>query len=506
MNSQKIRPFMTLSLVAAAVAFGMVLAGGMGVTTPSESAPEQEQPVRVPQRVAAPAATSFPSFADLAEAVSPAVVSIASVTIEESAERDGRSDVFDFFRNPGGRENGGRDQGPRRSDSGGSGFVISSDGLVITNHHVIEGATSVEVHLDGREFVAEVKGFDRATDLALLQIKTDEPLAYLALGDSDSLRVGDWVMAIGSPFRLDNTVTVGVVSAKGRQINISQQTSSFENFIQTDAAINFGNSGGPLIDLDGNVIGINTAINWGSENIGFAVPVSVLRSILPQLRDEGRVRRGYLGIGIEDIDFDSAEAFGLESASGVLVNNVQPDTPARKSDLRVGDVIIGVDGRQVETTRGLIDHVSSQGPDATVELEVVRNGKNLSKKIQLMERPGLDAEVAEPEEEEDAGIEWLGLRYQDLTPGTRDQFDIADDVEGVWITSVAPTSPFYDEGVRAQAAIHVITEVNGQPVTSVEEFEALVRDQSAGSRLRVYIRRFGQGAEGPPLFVFPRVP
>jgi len=498
---------MTFSIVAAAVAFGMVLAGGLGVTTPSDSATEQEHPVRMPQRVSAPVASAFPSFADLAAAVSPAVVSIGAVTIEEPSSGDeGRSDVFDFFRGPRYRDDDSQERGPRRSDSGGSGFVISPDGLVITNHHVIDGATSVSVHLGGREYKAEIKGIDRATDLALLQIETDHALAHLALGDSDELRVGDWVMAIGSPYRLENTVTVGVVSAKGRQINISRQTSSFENFIQTDAAINFGNSGGPLVDLDGTVIGINTAINWGSENIGFAVPVNVLRGILPQLREEGRVRRGYLGIGIEDVDFDSAEAFGLDSVSGVLVTNVQPDTPARKSDLRVGDIIVGVDGMEVEATRDLIDHVSSQGPEATVELEVLRDGKSLTKKIQLMERPGFDDAVDVPEEEDEKGIEWLVLRYQNLTPGTRDEFDISDDVEGVWITAVAPTSPFYDEGVRARAAIHVITQVNGQSVANVDEFEALVRDQAAGTRLRVYIRRFGQGGEGPPMFVFPRAP
>jgi serine protease Do len=384
--------------------------------------------------------------------------------------------------------------------------VISSDGLVVTNHHVIEDATSVTVQLNGRQFEAEVRGFDRATDLALLKIEPEGALEYLALGDSEDLRVGDWVMAIGSPLALTNSVTVGVVSAKGRQINLSQQTSSFENFIQTDAAINFGNSGGPLVNLAGEVVAINTAINWGSENIGFAVPVNVLRAILPQLRDEGRVRRGYLGIGIEDLDYDSAEAFGLDSTDGVLVTSVQPDTPAQKSDLRPGDIIVGVDGRTVDSTRGLIDYVSLQGPDATISLDIVRNGKQIEKEIGLMERPSDTTAAAPSTEEGDAGIEWLGLRYQDLTPGTRETHGIPDDVEGVWITGVAPTSPFYDEGVRAQAAIHVITEVNGQLVDGVAAFERIVSGADSGSRLRVYIRRFGQGSEGPPLFVFPRVP
>ena len=501
MKTEHIRPIITFSLVVAAVAFGMVLAGSLGVTSPGVTE-TQERPVQVPQRVEAPAVAGVPSFADLAEAVSPAVVSIASTTIEE-ASQEGGNDPFERFFGPRGR----RDDGPRRSDSGGSGFVISSDGLVVTNNHVIEGATSVRVVLDGREFEAEIKGVDEATDLALLKIEVDDPLPHLALGDSEGVRVGEWVMAIGSPFRLDNTVTVGVVSAKGRQIYISRETSSFENFIQTDAAINFGNSGGPLVNLHGEVIGINTAINWGSENIGFAVPVNVLRQILPQLRDEGRVRRGYLGIGIEDVDYDSAEAFGLDDTDGVLVTRVEEDTPAQVSDLQVGDIIRRVDGRKVTDTRSLIDYVSAQGPAATISVEVLRRGKSLDKEIELMERPGAGGQAQLTPEPEESGIEWLGLRYQDLTPGAREELGLDDSVEGVWITAVDPTSPFYDEGVRTQVGVaHVITEVNGEVVDGVSSFEEVVKGADSSSRLRVYIRRFQQGTEGPPLFVFPRVP
>ena len=223
MNSHQIRPFVTMSIVAGAIAFGMVLAGALDVTPIGSTAPAQERPIEVPQQVTGPQAMALPGFADLAEAVSPAVVSIASTTIAEEAE-DGGSDPFEYFFGPRGRRDEEGEREPRRSDSGGSGFVISSDGLVVTNHHVIEGATTVRVQLNGREYDAEVKGFDQATDLALLQIDSDGPLAHLALGNSDVLRVGDWVMAIGSPYRLENSVTVGVVSAKGRQINISAAT------------------------------------------------------------------------------------------------------------------------------------------------------------------------------------------------------------------------------------------------------------------------------------------
>ena len=208
-------------------------------------------------------------------------------------------------------------------------------------------------------------------------------------------------MAIGSPLDLANTVTVGVVSAKGRRIGISQETSSFESFIQTDAAINFGNSGGPLVSLSGQVVGINTAINWGSENIGFAVPVNVLRQVLPQLRDEGRVRRGYLGVSVSDLTPRAAEAFGLDSTNGAMVNQVQPGQPAEKAGLEHGDVILEVDGQGVANTRELIDYVSKQNPEATVEVEILRDGKRIKKSVELAERPsaaGTEPESEEPDE------------------------------------------------------------------------------------------------------------
>jgi len=305
---------------------------------------------------------------------------------------------------------------------------------------------------------------------------------------------------------LANTVTVGVVSAKGRRINISPETTSFESFIQTDAAINFGNSGGPLVNLSGLVVGINTAINWGSENIGFAVPVNILRQVLPQLRDDGRVRRGYLGIGVNDVTDRAAEAFGLDSTAGALVSNVIPGLPADLGGLEAGDIILTVDGRKIENTRELIDYVSNQGPEATVELGILREGKKMKKTIQLAERPSETGETEEDEDSADAGIEWLGLRYQDITPGLRSTHGLPDDVVGVWITEISPRSPLYDEGVRSGQVINVITEVNGSSVDSVAEFEDLVRDAPSGSRLRFYLRRFGRGQELQPLFVFPAVP
>ena len=258
--------------------------------------------------------------------------------------------------------------------------------------------------------------------------------------------------------------------------------------------------------LAGQVIGINTAINWGSENIGFAVPVNVLRQVLPQLRDEGRVRRGYLGVSVSDLTPRAAEAFGLDSTDGAMVNQVQPGQPAEKAGIEHGDVILEVDGRPVANTRELIDYVSNQGPDATVKVEVLRNGERLTKTVELAERPSASGEEPDVEDSEEAGIEWLGLRYQNITPGLRQAHGLPEDAVGVWITEISPRSPLYDEGVRGGEVINIITEVNGRDVEDVDDFEAVVREADPGSRLRIYIRRFARGQEVQPLFVFPAVP
>ncbi len=487
----------------------MVLAGSLDLTAPSASAPAESAPMQAPAGDTSPPATApsgLPSFADLADRVSPAVVSIAATTFERRSG-GGRVDPFEFFFGPRRRD---RERDPQedrefRADSGGSGFIVSSDGYVVTNNHVIDDAEAVHVVIDGRNFDAEIKGTDPATDLALLKIE-GENLPVLALGDSNSLRVGDWVMAIGSPQALTNSVTVGVVSAKERRINISEATSSFENFIQTDAAINFGNSGGPLVNLQGEVVGINTAISFGSENIGFAVPVNTLKQVLSQLRDEGRVRRGYLGIGVNELTPEAADAFGLDSTDGALVMNVQSGLPAEKAGLRQGDIIVGVDGRPIKTTRELIDYVSAKGPKTKVDLEILRDGGRETLQVELAERPIEGQEPDSEEAEAESGMEWLGIRYQDLTPGLRSMHGLPENLEGVWITELSPRSPLYDEGLRAGQVINVITEVNGETVDSVDSFERIVGAAASGSRLRIYVQRFGRGQALAPVFVFPAVP
>jgi len=497
------RRLLTAALVVAAVAFGFVLAGGLQVTPSAATAPS---PAQEPVTAAASGPTDF---ADLAQRVSPAVVAVQSTSFERAADRQqGPFDFFEFFQDPRRRPEEEAPQEDRefRSDSGGSGFVISADGLVVTNNHVIREADEVTVHLDGRTYTARVRGVDPPTDLALLEIQSDESFDYLELGDSGGLRVGEWVMAIGSPLGLENSVTVGVVSAKQRQINISAETRSFENFIQTDAAINFGNSGGPLVNTRGQVIGINTAINWGSENIGFAVPVDVLKGILPQLREHGKVRRGYLGMEVQDVSPEAADAFDLEGTRGAMVMRVLEGLPAAEGGLEPGDVILEMDGTEVENTRHLIDYVSAKGPDSKVELELLRDGERLERQVTLTERPSEGEEPARADSESSSGIEWMGIRYQDLNDSLRGAHGLPEDLSGVLITDISPRSPLYGDGVRTEQIVNVITEVNGQRVNDVAAFEAAVEAAPSGSRLRVFIRRFANGAEGSSIFAFPQKP
>jgi|SRR5580693_2195808 serine protease Do len=532
MSTTRSRHVATMLLVVGAVVFGMVLAGGLGMTMPGMTEPDRTlSATQVAAQTAQTTIRGLPSFADLAAAVDPAVVSIQAATIEKSPhmrqQRRGRGgqgqggvDPFEFFFGPrrqgpgapggpgGGDGEDGQGQGQGqpedfRSDAGGSGFIISPDGLVVTNNHVVEGATEVKVRLNGRDYLAKVKGTDPNTDIALLKIDAGAKLRYLELGDSDRMRVGDWVMVVGNPLNLDKTVTTGVISAKNRSLGISDI--SFENFLQTDAAINFGNSGGPLINLEGQVVGIATAINYGAENIGFAVPVNTLRDVLPQLESKGKVSRGYLGIQIQNIDYPHAQAFGLKSTDGALVGQVEQGTPAADAGIEHGDIIVAVDGRPVKTTRDLISYVSSRGPQATVTLTVLRDGKTLDRRVKLGERPALNQQASNREDQDkQGGVHWLGLQYQDLNQGARENNNLPDNVHGVLVTSVAPNSPLYDQAVRPGA---VITEVNGKPVRTGADFERLVHEAKPGSYLRLYTYRFDRGGRAlAPFYAVVQVP
>ncbi len=482
------RLFSLAAVIVAAVLFGMVIAGGLDLTPRAVADRTEEAPAAAATQPA-PAASLMgtPDFAALAERVVPSVVSVYTQEIQEPGEgRQGMPrDPFHFFFGP--REDEEGEPSVRRSS--GSGFFISSSGEVLTNNHVVEDADKLQIELaDGVRYDVTVVGRDEATDVALLKVtKPDREFSVLALGNAESLRVGEWVMAVGNPLNMDHTVTVGVVSAKGRRLGLAQD-SSFENFIQTDAAINFGNSGGPLVNLRGEVVGINTAINARGQNLGFAVPVNIAKSILPQLRERGKVVRGYLGVSVAPISQEIEEAFGLPSRDGAFVQSVLPEHAAEKAGVRKGDVILSVDGVTIQETRDLIDYVASRPPGTKVQLQVLRNGSRTTLSATLEQRDGADAdqEVGGDREPEGDAAERVGIRVMELTPRLRELYRVDEGVAGVLITHVRAVSPAGEEGlVRGD----VVTEANGQPVTTPEELFGQIDRVGAGEYLRLYIYR-----------------
>jgi serine protease Do len=396
-----------------------------------------------------------------------------------------RDPFHDFFRFGPDTE---RDE-PSVRRSAGSGFFITSDGEIVTNYHVIEDADDIVIELvDGTQYDAEVVGRDEATDLALIKVQQpDRDFAHLRLGDSKAVRVGEWVMAVGNPLDMDHTVTVGVVSAKGRVLGLSREGTSFENYIQTDAAINLGNSGGPLVNTRGEVIAINTAINARGQNLGFAVPVNILSQILPQLRETGRVVRGFLGITVTNLDQDTAEAFGLDSRDGALVAEVTPGRAADKGGVEHGDIVTAIDGDTIKDTRELIDTISAMPPGTEVELTVIRDGETMTIEVELEARDLLDDEstVEGPARDDDAS-ERLGISVSELSPQLRGMYGVEDEIDGVLITRVKPVSPAADEGlVRGD----VILEANGEAVTTTEQLQDMVASVPDGGYLRLYVHR-----------------
>ena len=421
------------------------------------------------------------SFADLVEKLTPAVVNISTAQRVRSPEmRDLMpkpppgspfEDLFhDFFE----RQQPGNRERKRKITSLGSGFVIDPSGYVVTNNHVITQADEITVVLnDGRQFPAKVIGHDTKTDLAVLKIDTDEPLAAVVFGDSDEVRVGDWVLAIGNPFGLGNTVTAGILSARGRDINAGP----YDDFLQTDAPINRGNSGGPLFNMQGEVIGINTAIfspSGGSVGIGFAVPTTIAKRVIAQLREYGRTRRGWLGVRIQRVDDVLAESLGLEKPRGALVAAVTPDSPAEAAGIETGDVIIEFDGRDIPEMRNLPRIVATTKIGKTVDVLVLRKERKLT----------LEVEIAELDEEEvvlaSAGSEpssaeaiSLGMTFATITPNLRERFDLGEEALGVVVTDVAPDSAAAERGIRpGDVILEVGLEKVDTPAEVLEKVEA----------------------------------
>lgn len=368
---------------------------------------------------------------------------------------------------------------PMKTQALGSGFIISEDGYIVTNNHVVEKATEIKVKLDdGKEFDAKVIGRDPKTDVALIKVNPTKDFPKPAkLGDSDKVRVGDWVMAVGNPFGLGHTVTLGIISAKGRVIGAGP----YDDFLQTDAAINPGNSGGPLFNMDGEVVGINTAIIAQGQGIGFAIPINLVKTLLPQLK-EGKVIRGWLGVMIQDVTPDLAKSFNLSSEEGVLISDVMPDTPAEKAGLKRGDVVTKFNDTPVKDARSLSRLVAQTKPNTKVVLTVIRGGKPREIEVKLGEMPETASAAQKPQKDEIP----FGLSVQDLTPELRRHFGLSSSEEGILITGVEPGSPAEDAGLRAG---DLIKEANRKPVNSVSEFKKVLAEQTGEEGLLLLVKR-----------------
>ncbi len=444
------------------------------------------------------------SFADLAETVSPAVVNITTSTVIEAPAGPGPmvpegSPFEDFFRDFNDQFN--QDQGDQppeaqRSQALGSGFVISADGYIVTNNHVIEGADEIEVEFfSGERLDAKLVGTDTKTDIAVLKVESDKPLPFVSFGDSDVMRVGDWVMAVGNPLGQGFSVSAGIVSARNRELQ-----GAYDDFIQTDAAINRGNSGGPLFNLDGEVIGVNTAIlspNGGSIGIGFSMASNVVSKVVDQLRDFGETRRGWLGVKIQDVTPDVAEALGLAEAKGALVTDV-PEGPAMDAGVKAGDIITSFDGVEVGDTRELVRRVADTEVGKAVELVVLRDGKSEVLTITLGRREQAEA-AAEPDKKPEQAApvqkEVLGMKLSALTEELRGQLNIPKGTDGLVVSDIDPASEAYGKGLRAG---DLIVEAGQQRLVTIADFEARVAEaRDAGRKsLLLLIRR-----EGDPRFV-----
>lgn len=437
------------------------------------------------------------SFADLVDEVSGAVVNITtSTTVSRELPRPNiprgspLEDFFEEFRNRPGRPN----PAPRQSSALGSGFVISEDGFIVTNNHVIDGADRIMIEFfSGQTLPAELIGTDPNTDIALLKVESDEPLQFVTFGSSDDMRVGDWVVAVGNPLGQGFSVSAGIVSARERALS-----GTYDDYIQTDAAINRGNSGGPLFNMEGEVIGVNTAIlspTGGSIGIGFAMSSTVVTQVVDQLQEFGETRRGWLGVRIQDVDAELAEALGLESARGALVTDV-PDGPARDAGILARDVILSFDGKEIENTRELVRMVGNAPVNATVRVVVHRDGGTKTVRVILGRRE--DAERAIPASAPaDESIEKsvLGMTLSTLTDDIREQLDLSNVTVGVVITDIDATSDAYKKGLRSG---DVITEAGQTPIATISEFEERLntaRDAGLKSFL-LLIRR-----NGDPRFV-----
>jgi serine protease Do len=380
----------------------------------------------------------------------------------------------------------------RRTEALGSGFLIDQSGYIVTNNHVIDNSDSINVTLqDGRELEASLVGTDPKTDLALLKVETKETLPALNFGDSDEARVGDWVLAIGSPFGLGGSATAGIISARGRDI----RSGPYDDYLQIDAPINSGNSGGPVFNADGEVIGVNTAIyspNGGNVGIGFAIPSKQVQTIVAELKSDGAVRRGWLGVQIQDIDEELASSLGLDDDSGALVADVVDDSPAAKADLRVGDVITQFGDDEISSAKSLSIAVADTDPSKKVPVRIIRDGDRRTLQVRLGEAEQVAANAGGEYSRSGAVGGELGLELSELTDGDRQQLGLPEDFSGVLVDNVEPNSSAADQGLRPG---DVISRVGSKSVHSVSEAKAAIeKAKSVADHAALLVRR-GDGQQ-----------
>ncbi|APT58425.1 DegQ family serine endoprotease [Roseomonas gilardii] len=450
--------------------------------------------------VVAPAMQGLPGFADLVAKVRPAVVTITAIEKPQQQAEAGspfppgsqQDRMFRrYFGAPEGGPQGGR-QGGRVAEALGSGFLVDAEGHVVTNNHVVKDAASVKVTLDdGRELPARIVGRDERTDLALLKIDAGSNLPFLKLGDSDKARPGDWVVAVGNPFGLGGTVTAGVVSARGRDIGAGP----YDDFLQVDAPINRGNSGGPLFAQDGTVIGVNTAIfspSGGSVGIGFAIPSNIVQTVVAQLEKNGHVERGFLGASTQPVTATMAKALQIPEAQGALVAQVEPDSPASRAGLKAGDVITAVDGATIHSPRELARVIADHHPGTETTLTARRDGEDQKLSVKLASLPAQDGARAQAGNEEGSQPRF-GIGLASIQDAERQGLDLPRGTKGAVVSAVEPDGPAAQAGLQPG---DVITSVAGKPVADPEEAAKAIREaaQSRGGAVALRVLRDGHGA------------
>jgi serine protease Do len=459
--------------LAALMMIGFMLGSGLQLAEAAKNAPVRMAPL---------------NFSDLADTVSPAVVHIK---VEKTVRGSGRT-MGPFNQNPFGdnkqfKDFFGRHFGQQRrpefkQPGQGSGFIVDKSGYIVTNNHVVEGADKITVILkDETRLDAQVVGLDPVSDIALIKVKPKTQLTTVRLGSSDKLRVGEWVAAIGSPFGLEYTVTAGIVSAKGRVIG----SGPYDDFIQTDASINPGNSGGPLINMQGEVVGINTMIIAGGQGIGFAIPVDQAKGIIAQLKSDGEVTRGWLGVTIQDLKGDLADYYGLKGQSGVMVADVVSDDPADRAGIKPKDIITKINGKKITTSRDLTNLAAGLGVGDTADVTILREGKQKTLQVTIGKRPITMAAASQKHRRQQEGE--YGLEVTELTPDIARRFRI-EDVSGVIVVGVEPDGRAAAAGVKKG---DIIIEVNRVNVESVKDFKNLIDHKRDG--IRMLVRRMNAG-------------